>query len=104
MKAALAQKMVLHMISTAAMIRLGHVYQNYMVGVRPTNRKLRERACTILSHVTGVEAETAALALRKSENDVKVAILMLRTGLDRAAAAKLLRRHRGNLRAVPGLF
>ena len=100
MKAALAQKMVLHMISTAAMIRLGHVFQNYMVGVRPTNKKLVTRACAIISSVTGVSPRAAASSLREAGNDVKVAIAMLRGGLDRAAAARLLKRHGGNLREM----
>lgn len=98
MKAALAQKMVLHMISTAAMIRLGRVYQNYMVGVRPTNRKLAARACSIIAGVTGVGRAAAARALRAAGLDVPLAIVMLRTGRNRAAASRLLARHSGNLR------
>lgn len=100
MKAALAQKMILHMISTAVMVRLGHVYKNYMVGVRPTNRKLVERAINILVALTGVNAKSAGRALRESGNNVKIAFVMLRRGLTRAAAKKLLRRHGGNLRAI----
>ncbi len=100
MKAALAQKMVLHMISTAAMIRLGHVIQNYMVGVRPTNKKLVARACAIISAVTGASPRAAATSLREAGNDVKVSIAMLRGGLDRAAAVRLLKRHGGNLREI----
>jgi N-acetylmuramic acid 6-phosphate etherase len=103
MKAALAQKMVLHMISTAAMIRLGHVYRNYMVGVRPTNRKLVERACSIIINVTGCDRATAARALRQAGRDVRVAIAMLRTGLDRRAAERALARHDGELRKVLGV-
>ena len=102
MKAALAQKMVLSMISTAAMIRLGHVYRNYMVGVRPTNRKLVERACAILEKVTGVDHATAARALRAAGRDTKLAIVMLRTKLSRRAAANLLARQEGDLRAILG--
>jgi N-acetylmuramic acid 6-phosphate etherase len=100
MKAALAQKMVLHMISTAVMVRLGHVYQNYMVGVRPTNRKLVERACAIIMELTRTDRKTAARALKQSGNDVRLAIVMLWRNLGRGAAAKLLRRHGGNLRAI----
>jgi N-acetylmuramic acid 6-phosphate etherase len=100
MKAALAQKMALHMISTTVMIRLGHVYQNYMVGVRPTNQKLVQRACGIVMQVTGSDRRTAARALRQSGNDVKVAIVMLRWNLGRVAAATLLGRHGGDLRAL----
>jgi N-acetylmuramic acid 6-phosphate etherase len=100
MKAALAQKMVLHMISTGAMILLGNVYRNYMVGVRPTNEKLWERACTIIESITGADRRTAERTLKKSGRDVKVAIVMLRRGLDKASAARLLARHGGSLRAM----
>jgi N-acetylmuramic acid 6-phosphate etherase len=100
MKAALAQKMVLHMISTAVMVRLGHVYKNYMVGVRPTNRKLVVRAVNILVELAGVDEDAAAKALRQSGNNVKVALVMLRRGVGRKAAEALLRRHGGNLRAL----
>jgi N-acetylmuramic acid 6-phosphate etherase len=100
MKAALAQKVVLHMISTASMIRLGNVYRNYMVGVRPTNQKLIERAHTIIRAVTGVDQDAAAQALRRSGRNVKLAILMLSTGVDRVRAQHLLERCGGNLRAI----
>ena len=103
MKAALAQKMVLHMISTAAMIRLGRVYRNYMVGVRPTNRKLVERACSIITNVTGCNRATAARALRQAGRDVRLAIAMVQTGLDRREAERMLARHGGNLRKVLGV-
>jgi N-acetylmuramic acid 6-phosphate etherase len=103
MKAALAQKMVLHMISTAAMIRLGRVYRNYMVGVRPTNRKLVERACSIIANVTGCDRATAARALRQAGRDVRLAVAMLCAGLDRRAAERALARHGGNLRKVLGV-
>lgn len=104
MKAALAQKMVLHMISTAAMVRLGRVYQNYMVGVRPTNRKLVARACSIISGITGAGPAAADRALRAAKLDVRLAIVMLRTGLGRNAAGRLLKRHDGNLRElIPSL-
>jgi N-acetylmuramic acid 6-phosphate etherase len=100
MKAALAQKMILTMFSTAVMVRLGHVYKNYMVGVRPTNRKLVVRACRILTELTGVDTKAAARALQQSGNDVRIAFVMLRRGLDRNAAEKLLRRQGGDLRAI----
>ena len=103
LKAALAQKMVLHMISTATMIRLGRVYRNYMVGVRPTNRKLVERACSLIADVAGTDRATAARALRRAGQDARVAIAMLRTGLDRRAAERALARHGGNLRKVLGV-
>jgi N-acetylmuramic acid 6-phosphate etherase len=100
MKAALAHKMVLHMISTAAMVRLGHVYRNYMVGVRPTNKKLWDRACSMIENIARVDRKTADQTLQKSGKDVKVAITMLRRGLTRPAAQKLLERHGGDLREI----
>jgi N-acetylmuramic acid 6-phosphate etherase len=103
MKAALAQKMILHMISTAAMARLGHIYKNYMVGVRPTNQKLIDRAAGIVSTLAGVNTPTARQALRQAGNNVKVALVMLQAKLSRDAAAALLRRHSGNLRKIPAM-
>jgi len=88
------------MISTASMIRLGNVYRNYMVGVRPTNKKLVERACVIIASITGADRTTAKRTLRRAGNDVKVAVAMLRWKLDRAGATKLLARNGGNLRAI----
>jgi N-acetylmuramic acid 6-phosphate etherase len=103
LKAALAQKMVLHMISTAAMTQLGHVYRNYMVGVRPTNEKLVQRAAGIISELTGADAGVATRTLRQAGDDVKVAVVMLLRNLNRTAATKLLLRYKGNLRRIPGL-
>ena len=100
MKAGLAQKMILHMISTASMIRIGNVYRNYMVGVRPTNAKLWERACSIIEKITGVDREAAEGALKASGKDVKLAIVMLRTGFSRTRAAQLLKQKGRNLRAL----
>jgi N-acetylmuramic acid 6-phosphate etherase len=82
------------------MIRLGRVYRNYMVGVRPTNRKLVERACSIIAAVTGVDSATALRALRAAGNDARIAIAMLHSGLNRRAAESLLSRHHGSLREI----
>jgi N-acetylmuramic acid 6-phosphate etherase len=100
MKAALAQKMILQMISTATMIRLGYVYRNYMVGVRPTNQKLDERACGIISEITGAGRLKARVALTEAGQDLKLAIVMLIKSLNRTAAAKLLEKNKGNLRRI----
>ena len=97
LKAGTAQKLVLNMISTAAMVRLGHVYGNFMVNVHLKNRKLRERGYTILRSVLGLDHGTAVRALRRAGGDLKAAILMHRLGLGRGAAKRLLRRHQGNL-------
>ena len=100
MKAGTAQKLVLNMISTAAMVRLGHVYGNFMVNVQLKNRKLRERAGTILQRLLGLDRVAVMRALRRAGGDLKVVILMQRVGLDRAAAEQCLRRYRGNLAAA----
>ena len=100
MKAGTAQKMVLNMLSTAAMVRLGKCYGNLMVDVRPTNEKLVERARRIVMRVVGCDYETAAGLLERSGNQVKVAIVMGVTGLDAAAARQRLEEHGGFVRRV----
>jgi len=97
MKAGTAQKLVLNMISTAVMIRLGKVYGNLMVDVQPTNRKLVQRARNIVREATGASAEEAAAALARY-GSTKAAILGLLTGLDTPRAHELLAKHDGRLR------
>ena len=97
LKAGTAQKLVLNMISTAAMVRLGHIYGNFMVNVHLKNRKLRERGYTILRSLLELDHSTAVRALRRAGGDLKAAILMHRLGLGRRAAEQVLRRHQGNL-------
>lgn len=98
MKAGTAQKLVLNMLSTATMIRLGHVYGNYMVNVHLKNAKLVERARTILQRILGVDRAAALRVLRRAGGDLKVAILMEKQNVDRTAAVRRLREHEGNLR------
>ena len=98
MKAGTAQKMVLNMISTAAMIRTGHTYGNLMVNVQATNSKLRERARRIVATVTGVDADTAARALADADGQVKTAIVMLLAGVPAAEARERLTRADGVVR------
>jgi N-acetylmuramic acid 6-phosphate etherase len=74
MKSGTAQKMILNMLSTAAMIRLGHVHGNYMVNVQMTNAKLRARGTHILQQILGVDRATAQRLLRKSGNNLKRAV------------------------------
>ena len=91
MKAGTATKLVLNMISTAVMIKLGHVYGNLMVNVQPKNSKLEDRARRIIAQAAEVSDERASELLRDSGRDVKTAIVMARLNLDRAAAeARLL--------------
>jgi N-acetylmuramic acid 6-phosphate etherase len=98
MKAGTATKMVLNMISTGAMIKLGKVYGNLMVDVQPRSAKLVKRARRIISEVTGVNDEEASQLLEDADNDVKVAIVMKRLSLDRDEARRILDRSDGNLR------
>jgi N-acetylmuramic acid 6-phosphate etherase len=72
--------MVLNMLSTAAMVRMGKTYKNLMVDLRPTNEKLVNRACRILMKATGASYEEAERALKAADDQVKVALVMIRTG------------------------
>lgn len=98
MKAATAAKMVLNMLSTGAMARLGYVYGNLMVNVSTSNGKLVDRGLSILEQAAGVDRATAAKALKAGGNQVAVALIMLRTGLSRTQAVKKLKRCKGNVR------
>lgn len=90
MKAGTAQKMVLNMLSTATMIRLGKIYGNLMVDVQPTNAKLRRRAVRILQEIAGADAETARRALEATGYKVKPALVMLLSGVDAEEARRRL--------------
>jgi N-acetylmuramic acid 6-phosphate etherase len=98
MKAGTAQKMILNMLSTAAMTRLGYVYGNLMVHVELKNQKLIERGIRILERATGARREEAQRALSEARNRVPVALVMLETGVVRAAASKALAATLGNVR------
>lgn len=86
MKAGTATKLVLNMLSTAVMIRLGHVYGNLMVNVQPTNTKLTDRARRIVAEAAGVDGRRAAELLEGAGDRVKVAIAMARLGVSREKA------------------
>jgi N-acetylmuramic acid 6-phosphate etherase len=86
MKAGTSTKLVLNMLSTAVMIRLGYVYGNLMVNVEPKNSKLEDRARRIIAESAGVSYEKAGDLLRESAGNVKVAIVMSRLAIDREAA------------------
>ena len=98
MKAGTAQKLVLNLLSTGAMIRTGRVYDNWMVDVALTNEKLRQRGLRILEEATGANAKQAAGALTESRDNLRVALVMLKTGVPALEARKRLQRVRGNLR------
>jgi N-acetylmuramic acid 6-phosphate etherase len=98
MKAGTAHKMVLNMISTGAMTRLGYVYGNLMVSVWTKNEKLVQRAVRIVEQATGADHETAARALKDSGNRTPVAVVMLAAGVARSKAAAALKKSRGHVR------
>jgi N-acetylmuramic acid 6-phosphate etherase len=97
LKAGTATKLVLNMLSTGAMIRLGHVYGNLMVNVQPKNEKLVERAIRIVADAAGVDREKAAASFTASDGRVKVAILMARLGVTREEAEARLNAARGRV-------
>ena len=90
MKAGTATKLVLNMVTTTAMIKLGKVYGNLMVDLKAVNNKLVDRACRILNTVTGIELDAAKKLLTEAENNLKVAIVMQLGELDREQAISKL--------------
>lgn len=98
MKSGTAQKMVLNMITTAAMIRLGKVYENMMVDLQMTNRKLEERSKRIVMTITGVDYGKAEEVLKKAEGHVKTAVVMIRAKVEAAEAKRRLRKADGFVR------
>jgi len=103
MKAGTAQKMVLNMLSTGAMTRLGYVYDGLMVNVHLKNEKLMERGLSILQQATGRARPEAEEALRNAGNRVPVALVMLETGASRALAERSLRAAVGHVRSAIAL-
>jgi N-acetylmuramic acid 6-phosphate etherase len=99
MKAGTATKLVLNMLSTGTMVRLGYVFGNLMVNVQPTNAKLRDRAARIIATVTGLSYEDASGLLERA-GSVKTAIVMEKLGVSREEAEQRLAAARGRLRAV----
>jgi N-acetylmuramic acid 6-phosphate etherase len=98
MKSGTAQKMILNLISTCTMVRLGKVYENLMIDLKPTNYKLRERAVSIISILGGVPRQLAEGALVASHDKCKTAILMVKRKLGRAQAEELITKCGGSLR------
>jgi len=102
LKAGTSQKLVLNMLSTAAMVRLGHVYDNLMIDVALTNEKLRQRGLRILAEASGADPSAAEHALRRSGHNLRAALVMLKNGLDAKAARARLSLAKGNLRLALG--
>lgn len=102
MKAGTATKLVLNMLSTGAMVRIGKSYGNLMVDLTATNQKLVDRGERLVMEVAAVDRASAAAALQGAGGSVKVAIVMLRRDVSRDAAEKLLAEHQGRLRPIIG--
>jgi len=100
MKAGTATKLVLNMITTGAMIRLGKTYGNLMVDLRATNNKLVDRSQRIVMEVCGVSRDEATKLLERAGKSVKLAIVMQKKGIDRAEAERLLAQNGGVVRRV----
>ena len=99
MKAGTAQKVVLNLISTGIMLRLGRVYRGMMVNMPPTNAKLKRRAESMVARIAGCSEAQAADALEQTEGDIKIAALVV-LGYDKAEAEAILADQKGNLRRV----
>lgn len=102
MKAGTAQKLVLNMLSTAVMIKLGKVYNNLMVDLQASNRKLRDRSLRLICAAAEVEPEVAQEYLEKADGQVKTAIVMLKTGMTREDAQRKLSDSDGYLKRAIG--
>ncbi|MCB0063372.1 MAG: N-acetylmuramic acid 6-phosphate etherase [Caldilineaceae bacterium] len=98
LRAGTATKLVLNMLSTCAMVKLGKVYQNLMVDVQPTNEKLRQRAVRIVCEITGVEGVEAQQLLTHADWHVKTAVVMGLAGVDAREATARLEASRGRVR------
>jgi len=98
LKAGTAQKMVLNMLSTAAMVRLGKTYSNLMIEVQPRNEKLRARAERVFMLATGLSSDEAQQWLRRAEGNLKVAIVMAASGVERKDAVRLIAASGGHAR------
>jgi len=102
LKAGTSQKMVLNMLSTAVMVRLGHVYENLMIDAVMTNKKLQGRAVRILMEASGASVSAVEDALRAAGHNMRVGLVMLKLGVSAREAWKRLSANRGNLRAALG--
>ena len=98
MKAGTATKMVLNMISTTAMVKIGKVYDNLMVDLRPTNEKLIDRARKIIVEVTGISYERAGEILEEANKEVKPAIIMANKNISYEKAMEILKTNQGFIR------
>jgi N-acetylmuramic acid 6-phosphate etherase len=98
LKAGTAQKLILNMLTTGAMTKLGYVYGNLMINVSMKNEKLNARAATVLERAAGVDRATSEAALEKAGRSVAVALVMLKAGVGQAEAVRRLKTAKGNVR------
>ena len=104
MKAGTVQKMVLNMLSTGAMIKIGKTYENFMIDLMPTNEKLKDRAIRIVAEIADTNASTALTTLLECNWHVKVAIMMIKCKLTQDEAKEALRKNCGVLRRALNNF
>lgn len=100
MKSGTAQKLILNMITTTAMIRLGKIYENMMIDLQMTNKKLVERSKNIVMIITGVDYDEAEKYLHDAKGHVKTALVMIKANVDQEEAAARLKRANGFVRAA----
>ncbi len=98
MKASSAQKMILNMITTGAMTRLGYVYENLMVNVHMKNEKLVERGIRVLMKVCGIDRDTAIRTIKSAGKSIPIAVVMLKANVDKMEAVRRLAKSDGNVR------
>ena len=98
MKAATAQKMILNMITTGAMTRLGYVYDNLMVNVHMKNAKLVERGIRVLMKLCDIDRETAIRTIKSAGKSIPIAVVMLKANVDKMEAVRRLQKSEGNVR------
>ncbi|OAA83063.1 N-acetylmuramic acid 6-phosphate etherase [Clostridium ljungdahlii] len=104
MKSGTAQKLILNMLTTGTMIKLGKVYENLMVNVQATNEKLVARARRIVKLATGAAYETIEKVLQATNNDVKLSIVIIKTGLQKEDAEELLKKANGYVKKALDLM
>ena len=100
LKAGTAQKMILNMLTTGAMIKIGKTYENFMIDLQAQNEKLKDRAIRIVAQIANVSHTDALSALLKSDWEIKTAIISLEMGLEVEKAREELKKHRGVLRKL----
>ena len=100
LKAGTAQKMILNMLSTGSMIKIGKTYENFMIDLKASNEKLKDRAIRIVSQIAEVSMSEALSSLLKSDWQIKTAIIMLKMGMDADSARSELRKYGGVLRKL----